>query len=141
VKDGYDWSAYAEQFIADITSNLALVCEIESEDWSENGDVKALEDVNQVSEAYYWSAKSDPYEESEAEVALKATSEESITSAEFEQPKVSPELPPNYVQMPDDLRNRLCSKECIAQVEHYRNHSFKIYDKLSKHENIHEKLK
>ncbi|KAK1431882.1 hypothetical protein QVD17_08648 [Tagetes erecta] len=68
-----------------------------------------------------------------------ATSDESSSSVE--QPKVSTELPPNYVPLPDDVKGRLCSEQCIKQVEHYRTHSFKIGDKLSKHERIHEQLK
>ncbi|KAK1421788.1 hypothetical protein QVD17_24420 [Tagetes erecta] len=138
VKDGYDWSAYAEQFTADLTSSLALVCEIE-EDWSEEGDGKMVEDVSEDSEEYDWSAKSDPVEESESEIALMATSSESPSSTE--QPKVSTDLPPNYVPLPIDVKERLCSEQCIQQVEHYRTHSFKIDDKLSKHEKIHEQLK
>ncbi|KAK1431920.1 hypothetical protein QVD17_08717 [Tagetes erecta] len=138
VKDGYDWSAYAEQFTSDLTSNLALVCEIE-EDWSEEGDGKMIEDVSEDSEDYDWSAKSDPTEETESEVALMATSSESSSSTE--QPKVSSDLPPNYVPLPADVKERLCSDQCIQQVEHYRTHSFKIGDKLSKHEKIHEQLK
>ncbi|KAK1419463.1 hypothetical protein QVD17_28632 [Tagetes erecta] len=92
VKDGYDWSAYAEQFTSDLTSNLALVCEIE-EDWSEEGDGKVIEDVSEDPEDYDWSAKSDPTEESESEVALMATSSESSSSTE--QPKVRPRRPIN----------------------------------------------
>ncbi|KAK1411414.1 hypothetical protein QVD17_37963 [Tagetes erecta] len=138
VKDGYDWSAYAEQFTSDLTSSLALVCEIE-EDWSEEGDGKAIEDVSEDSEDYDWSAKSDPTEETESEVALMATSSESSSSTE--QPKVSTDLPPNYVPLPADVKERLCSEQCIQQVEHYRTHSFKIGDKLSKHEKLHEQLK
>ncbi|KAK1421843.1 hypothetical protein QVD17_24512 [Tagetes erecta] len=138
VKDGYDWSAYAEQFTSDLTSSLALVCEIE-EDWSEEGDGKMIEDVSEDSEDYDWSAKSDPTEESESEVALMATSSESSSSTE--QPKVSTDLPPNYVPLPADVKERLCSEQCIQQVEHYRTHSFKIGDKLSKHEKLHEQLK
>ncbi|KAK1429900.1 hypothetical protein QVD17_12228 [Tagetes erecta] len=138
VKDGYDWSAYVEQFTSDLTSSLALVCEIE-EDWSEEGDGKLIDDVSEDSEEYDWSAKSDPVEESESEIALMATSSESSSSTE--QPKVSTDLPPNYVPLPDDVRGRLCSEQCIQQVEHYRTHSFKIGDKLSKHEKIHEQLK
>ncbi|KAK1421848.1 hypothetical protein QVD17_24520 [Tagetes erecta] len=138
VKDGYDWSAYAEQFTSDLTSSLALVCEIE-EDWSEEGDGKVTDTVSEGSEEYNWSAKADPVEESEPEVALTATSNESSSAAE--QPKVSTELPPNYVPLPDDVRGRLCSEQCIKQVEHYRTHSFKIGDKLSKHEKNHEQLK
>ncbi|MGS7221166.1 hypothetical protein ACQ7OT_11505, partial [Micrococcus luteus] len=141
VKDGYDWSAYAEQFTSDLTSSLALVCEIEEEDWSEEGDCRMINDISEDSEDYDWSAKSDPTEESESEIALMATSEESFSSAESNQPKVSIELPPNYVPLPDDVKDRLCSEQCIQQVEHYRTHSFKIGDKLSKHEKIHEQLK
>ncbi|KAK1429872.1 hypothetical protein QVD17_12167 [Tagetes erecta] len=85
VKDGYDWSAYAEQFTSDLTSSLALVCEIE-EDWSEEGDGKVTDAVSEDSEEYDWSAKADPVEESEPEVALMATSNESSSSTE--QPKV-----------------------------------------------------
>ncbi|KAK1421747.1 hypothetical protein QVD17_24340 [Tagetes erecta] len=139
VKDGYDWSAYAEQFTSDLTSSLALVCEIEEEDWSEDGDDQVIKAVSEDSEYYDWSAKSDPIEESESEIALMATSEESFSSAE--QPKVSIKLPPNYVPLPDDVKGRLCSDQCIKQVEHYRTHSFKISDKLSKHERIHKQLK
>ncbi|KAK1427915.1 hypothetical protein QVD17_16653 [Tagetes erecta] len=138
VKDGYDWSAYAEQFTSDLTSSLALVCEME-EDWSEEGDGKMIEDISEDSEDYDWSAKSDPVEESESEVALMATANEASSSTE--QPKVSNNLPPNYVPLPDDVKERLCSDQCIQQVEHYRTHSFKIGDKLSKHEKIHEQLK
>ncbi|KAK1414966.1 hypothetical protein QVD17_30732 [Tagetes erecta] len=138
VKDGYDWSAYTEQFTSDLTSNLALVCEIE-EDWSEEGDVEQIEVVTEDSEEYDWSAKADPAEEAEPEVALMATANESSSSTE--QPKVSTELPPNCVPLPEDVKGRLCSDQCIKQVEHYRTHSFKIGDKLSKHEQIHEQLK
>ncbi|KAK1429938.1 hypothetical protein QVD17_12293 [Tagetes erecta] len=138
VKDSYDWSAYAEQFTSDLTSSLALVCEIE-EDWSEEGDGKMIENVSEDSEDYDWSAKSDPTEESESEIALMATASESSCSTE--QPKVSNDLPPNYVPLPIDVKERLCSEQCIQQVEHYRTHSFKIGDKLSKHEKIHEQLK
>ncbi|KAK1429858.1 hypothetical protein QVD17_12139 [Tagetes erecta] len=138
VKDGYDWSAYAEQFTSDLTSSLALVCEIE-DDWSEEGDGKMVDDVSEDSEDYDWSAKSDPTEKSESEVALMATANESSSSTE--QPKVSNDLPPNYVPLPADVKERLCSEQCIQQVEHYRTHSFKIGDKLSKHEKIHEQLK
>ncbi|KAK1414838.1 hypothetical protein QVD17_30597 [Tagetes erecta] len=134
----YDWSAYAEQFTSDLTSSLALVCEIE-EDWSEEGDGKMIEDVSEDSEEYDWSAKSDPVEESESEIALMATASESSSSTE--QPKVSNNLPPNYVPLPADVKERLCSEQCIQQVEHYRTHSFKIGDKLSKHEKLHEQLK
>ncbi|KAK1441343.1 hypothetical protein QVD17_07191 [Tagetes erecta] len=137
VQDGYDWSAYAEQFTSDLTSNLALVCEIE-EDWSEEGDGKMVDNVSEDSEDYDWSAKSDPTEESEAEIALMATSSES--SSATEQPKVN-DLPPNYIPLPLDVKERLCSDQCIQQVEHYRTHSFKIGDKLSQHEKLHEKLK
>ncbi|KAK1419547.1 hypothetical protein QVD17_28722 [Tagetes erecta] len=138
VKDGYDWSAYAEQFTSDLTSSLALVCEIE-EDWSEEGDIKVVDTVSEDSEEYDWSAKSDPVEESESEITLMATASESSSSTE--QPKVSTDLPPNYVPLPADVKERLCSEQCIQQVEHYRTHSFKIGDKLSKHEKIHEQLK
>ncbi|KAK1419519.1 hypothetical protein QVD17_28693 [Tagetes erecta] len=96
-KDGYDWSAYAEQFTSDLTSSLALVCEIK-EDLSEEGDGKMIEDVSEDSEDYDWSAKSDPVEESESEIALMATASESSSSTE--QPKVSTDLPPNYVPLP-----------------------------------------
>ncbi|KAK1424169.1 hypothetical protein QVD17_19488 [Tagetes erecta] len=75
VKDGYDWSAYAEQFTSNLTSSLALVCEVE-EDWSEEGDCKMIEDVSEDSEDYDWSAKSDPTEESESELVLMATAKE-----------------------------------------------------------------
>ncbi|KAK1427853.1 hypothetical protein QVD17_16551 [Tagetes erecta] len=139
VKDGYDWSAYAEQFTSDLTSNLALVCETEEEDWSEKGDGKMIEDVSEDSEDYDWSAKSDPIEESESELVLMATASESSSSTE--QPKVNTDLPPNYVPLPLDVKERLCSEQCIQQVEHYRTHSFKIGDKLSKHEKLHEQLK
>ncbi|KAK1434347.1 hypothetical protein QVD17_00086 [Tagetes erecta] len=81
VKDGYDWSAYAEQFTSDLTSGLALVCEIE-EDWSEEGDGKMTKDVSEDSEEYDWSAKSDPVEESESEIALMATSKEDGVTTE-----------------------------------------------------------
>ncbi|KAK1429792.1 hypothetical protein QVD17_12023 [Tagetes erecta] len=102
VKDGYDWSAYAEQFTSDLTSSLALVCEIEEEDWSEEGDDQVINAISEDSEDYDWSAKSDPVEESESEIAHMATCEESFSFAE--QPKVSIELPPNYVPLPDDVK-------------------------------------
>ncbi|KAK1414665.1 hypothetical protein QVD17_30414 [Tagetes erecta] len=106
VKDGYDWSAYAEQFTANLTSSLALVCEIVEEDWFEEGDIKVLSDDSHEPDEYDWSAKADPTEELEAEIALMATSQESFSSAESEQPKVSYELPPNYVPVPDDVKDR-----------------------------------
>ncbi|KAK1441042.1 hypothetical protein QVD17_06878 [Tagetes erecta] len=89
---------------ADLTSSLALVCEIEEEVWSEEGDCQVVNEISEDSEDYDWSAKSDPTDESESEIALMATSEESFSSAESNQPKVSIELPPNYVPLPDDVK-------------------------------------
>ncbi|KAK1414967.1 hypothetical protein QVD17_30733 [Tagetes erecta] len=103
VQDGYDWSAYAEQFTSDLTSNLALVCEIE-EDWSEEGDIEQNEAVSEDSEEYDWSVKADPAEETETEVAVMATANESSSSTE--QPKVISELPPNYVPLPEDVKGK-----------------------------------
>ncbi|KAK1424228.1 hypothetical protein QVD17_19549 [Tagetes erecta] len=50
----------------------------------ENG--KVIDNENEDSEEYDWSAKSDPVEESESEIALMATSSESSSSSE--QPKI-----------------------------------------------------
>ncbi|KAK1413101.1 hypothetical protein QVD17_34863 [Tagetes erecta] len=74
-------------FTSDLTSSVALVCEIEDEDRSEEGDDQVIKAVSEDSEEYDWSAKSDPTEESESEIALMATSEESFSSAE--QPKIA----------------------------------------------------
>ncbi|KAK1419486.1 hypothetical protein QVD17_28658 [Tagetes erecta] len=74
--------AYAEPFTSDLTSSLALVCEIEEEDWSEEGDDQVIKAISEDSEDYDWSAKSDPVEESESEIALMATSEEFFSYAE-----------------------------------------------------------
>ncbi|KAK1431938.1 hypothetical protein QVD17_08748 [Tagetes erecta] len=47
----------------------------------------------------------------------------------------------SYVEMPIHVREKMCTKECFTQVEHYRVYSFKICDKLKKEEQMHKNLK
>ncbi|KAK1428010.1 hypothetical protein QVD17_16828 [Tagetes erecta] len=66
--------------------------------------------------------------------------------AQSKQPKVDSsssdsDKPPNYVPLPEDVKEKLCSVECSEQLEHYRTYSFKICDKLAKEEKKHKKLK
>ncbi|KAK1415086.1 hypothetical protein QVD17_30857 [Tagetes erecta] len=75
-----------------------------------------------------------------------AQSEEVALMAQLEQPKVDSsssdsKKPSNYVQLPEDVREKLCSVECLEHIEHYRTYSFKIWDKLDKEEKKHKKLK
>ncbi|KAK1424316.1 hypothetical protein QVD17_19643 [Tagetes erecta] len=46
----------------------------------------------------------------------------------------------SYVEMPIHVREKMCTKECFTQVEHYRVYSFKICDKLKKEETMHKNL-
>ncbi|KAK1419392.1 hypothetical protein QVD17_28559 [Tagetes erecta] len=46
----------------------------------------------------------------------------------------------SYVEMPIDVREKMCTKECFQQVEHYRTYSFRICDKLKKEERMHKNM-
>ncbi|KAK1429944.1 hypothetical protein QVD17_12304 [Tagetes erecta] len=46
----------------------------------------------------------------------------------------------SYVEMPIEVREKMCTKECFQQVEHYKIYSFKICDKLKKEEQMHKNL-
>ncbi|KAK1424393.1 hypothetical protein QVD17_19722 [Tagetes erecta] len=106
IKYGYDWSAYAEQFTADLIGNLALVCEVEEKDLSEEGDLKFLK------------AK---LEESEAKIALAATSEDSFSSADSEQPKVHPRRPVNSWFVNSGCNRNMIGNHALLQDFKHKN--------------------
>ncbi|KAK1432113.1 hypothetical protein QVD17_09004 [Tagetes erecta] len=51
------------------------------------------------------------------------------------------EKPPNYIPLPETVKEKLCTSECAEQIEHYRSYSFRICDKFAKEERRHNKLK
>ncbi|KAK1429974.1 hypothetical protein QVD17_12365 [Tagetes erecta] len=70
------------------------------------------------------------------EVALMAQSER----LKVESSSSNSDKPSNYVPLPETVKEKLCSTECIEKIEHYRTYSFKICEKLTKEEKRHNKL-
>ncbi|KAK1441251.1 hypothetical protein QVD17_07095 [Tagetes erecta] len=46
----------------------------------------------------------------------------------------------SFVEMPIDVREKMCTKECFQQCEHYRTYSFRIWDKFKDEEKRHKNL-
>jgi len=138
--DSYCWSYIKPSFS----------CKNQWRRLAEDNDPR-LEDNEEDDDSYDWSDKSGPIEKETWEVDAEKQSEEAAKSEEVahmapEQPKVDTSLsdsnkPSNYVPLPDEVRENLCSAECLEQIEHYRTYSFKICDKLNKEEKMHKKLK
>ena len=119
----------------------------------------AKSDDNQENEEYDWSEKSDYVSVQNDFVPAKeikkknkqssnlskivAKQDETIAqlTSELEKLKSEKDVNSSYVEMPDHVREKMCTKECYALVEHYRNHSFQIASKLKKEELWHNKLK
>ncbi|KAK1421873.1 hypothetical protein QVD17_24567 [Tagetes erecta] len=125
-----------------LTSNLAFVAEVYEEDWSEENDPR-FNDAEEDDTEYDLSAKSDPIVEDQSEeitqveeVKQTMTSnkvEEVALMAKSKQIKVESsssesEKPPNYVPLPESVKEKLCTPECAEQIENYRSYSFRIYD-------------
>ncbi|KAK1441327.1 hypothetical protein QVD17_07174 [Tagetes erecta] len=47
----------------------------------------------------------------------------------------------NYPPLPDDVKDKVCSKSCLHEVVHYRSHSFATYQKLKDEVYRHKKTK
>ncbi|KAK1411725.1 hypothetical protein QVD17_38286 [Tagetes erecta] len=125
-------------------TKLALVSEANSHDnqedeeeydWSENNDVVSIQEIEkkdkEISNLSEIIAKQD-----ETIAQLKSEMEKLMSEKEIKKDENS-----SYVEMPIEVREKMCTKECFQQVEHYRIYSFKICDKLKKEETMHKNLK
>ncbi|KAK1406113.1 hypothetical protein QVD17_41400 [Tagetes erecta] len=108
--------------------------EEEEYDWSENNDVVSIQEIEkkdkEISNLSETIAKQD-----ETIAQLKSEMEKLMSEKEIKKDENS-----SYVEMPIHVREKMCTKECFTQVEHYRVYSFKICDKLKKEETIHKNL-
>ncbi|KAK1429862.1 hypothetical protein QVD17_12144 [Tagetes erecta] len=124
-------------------TKLALVSEANSHenhdeeeyDWSENNDVVSIQEIEkkdkEISNLSETIAKQD-----ETIAQLKSEMEKLMSKKKIKKDENS-----SYVEMPIEVREKMCTKECFQQVEHYRIYSFKICDKLKKEEQMHKNLK
>ncbi|KAK1431933.1 hypothetical protein QVD17_08741 [Tagetes erecta] len=107
----------------------------EEYDWSENNDVLSIQEIEkkdtEISNLSETIAKQD-------ETIAQLNSEIKRLMSEKETKK---DVNSSYVEMPIEVREKMCTKECFTQVEHYRVYSFKICDKLKKEETMHKNLK
>ncbi|KAK1411538.1 hypothetical protein QVD17_38088 [Tagetes erecta] len=78
IKDGYDWSVYAEQLTIDVMSNPALVAEVSEEYWSEESDPKG-NGIEEDDDEYDWRDKSDPIVDIQAKEVIQ-TEEVNLSS-------------------------------------------------------------
>ncbi|KAK1411721.1 hypothetical protein QVD17_38282 [Tagetes erecta] len=139
-------SKACDQKIRDFNEHtkLALVSEANSHenhdeeeeyDWSENNDVVSIQEIEkkdkEISNLSETIAKQD-----ETIAQLKSEMEKLMSEKEIKKDENS-----SYVEMPIEVREKMCTKECFQQVEHYRIYSFKICDKLKKEEQMHKNLK
>ncbi|KAK1429732.1 hypothetical protein QVD17_11950 [Tagetes erecta] len=109
--------------------------EEEEYDWSENNDVVSIQEIEkkdkEISNFSKTIAKQD-----ETIAQLKSEMEKLMSEKEIKKDENS-----SYVEIPIEVREKMCTKECFQQVEHYRIYSFKICDKLKKEETMHKNLK
>ncbi|KAK1434396.1 hypothetical protein QVD17_00136 [Tagetes erecta] len=92
----------------------------EEYDWSENNDVVSIQEIEKKDEKI---------------AQLKSEMEKLMSEKEIKKDENS-----SYVEMSIHVREKMCTKECFTQVEHYRVYSFKICDKLKKEETMHKNL-
>ncbi|KAK1424486.1 hypothetical protein QVD17_19816 [Tagetes erecta] len=100
--------------------------ELETQEVDESKELSQFEEVFQSDEAT----------QSEEVAPMEQSEQPKVDSSSFNSDK-----PLNYVPLPDEVREELCSAECLEQIEQYRTYSFKICDKLNKEEKKHKKLK
>ncbi|KAK1413106.1 hypothetical protein QVD17_34872 [Tagetes erecta] len=108
--------------------------EEEEYDWSEDNDVVSIKELVkkdiEISNLSETIAKQD-------ETIAQLNSEIKRLMSEKE---IKKDVQSSFVEMPIDVREKMCTKECFQQCEHYRTNSFIIWDKFKDEEKRHKNL-
>ncbi|KAK1411575.1 hypothetical protein QVD17_38126 [Tagetes erecta] len=106
----------------------------EEYDWSEGNDVVSIKEL----------AKKDIEISNLSETIVKQ--EEIIAQLNSEikrlmyEKEIEKDVQSSFVEIPIDIREKMCTKECFQQCEHYRTYSFRIWDKFKDEEKRHKNL-
>ncbi|KAK1429790.1 hypothetical protein QVD17_12019 [Tagetes erecta] len=100
----------------------------EEYDWSEENDFVSKKELNkkdiEISNLSETIAKQD-------ETIAQLNSDIKRLMSEKESEK---DVQSSFVEMSIDVREKMCTKECFQQCDHYRTYSFRIWDKFKDEE-------
>ncbi|KAK1431985.1 hypothetical protein QVD17_08829 [Tagetes erecta] len=105
-----------------------MTCEIKIENHSLNNENKNLkEEMND--------------REKEFAQWLNTMIEQEAKLKQLEEFKRLHDIASKYPHLPDDVKDKVCSKSCLHEVVHYRSHSYSNYEKLKDEIYRHKKTK
>ncbi|KAK1431785.1 hypothetical protein QVD17_08435 [Tagetes erecta] len=118
-----------------VTQSISDDNEDEEEyDWSEENDVVSIKELVkkdiEISNLSKTIAKQD-------ETIAQLNSEIKRLMSEKE---IQKDVQSSFVEMPIDVKEKMCTKECFTQVEHYKTYSFRIWDKFKDEEKMHKNM-